>query len=59
MLVNTLIFPYDNSKRIQETVECLDKEVLRFLEDMFDGDNILPDTEKMAGMIIERVWCTG
>lgn len=51
MLVNTLIFPYDNSKRIQATVECLDKELIHFLEDMFDGDNILPDTEKMAGMI--------
>lgn len=50
MLINTLIFPYDNSQRIRSTVECLDQELLRFLEDMFDGDNILPDTKKMSQM---------
>lgn len=51
MLINTLVFPYDNSKQIRATAECLDTELIRFLEDMFDGDNILPDTEKMAYMI--------
>lgn len=51
MLINTLIFPYDNSKQIRATAECLDKELIHFLEDMFDGDNILPDTEKMTHMI--------
>ena len=43
MLINTLVFPYDNSHRIRATVESLDKEVLTFLEDLFDGDGILPD----------------
>lgn len=43
MLINTLVFPYDNSRRIRETVEGLDKDVIVFLEEMFDGDNILPD----------------
>lgn len=51
MLINALVFPYDNSQRIRATVECLDKEVLCFLEDMFDGDDVLPDTEKMSRMI--------
>ena len=48
MAINTLIFPYDNSRRIQSTVETLDKELIAFLEDMFDGDDNLPDTEKMV-----------
>lgn len=57
MLINTLVFPYDTSRRIQTTAECLDKEILVFLEDMFDGDTKLPDTEKMAQMIddLERL----
>lgn len=45
MLINTLIFPYDNRRRIRSTIESLDREVILFLEDMFDGDNILPDAE--------------
>lgn len=51
MLINTLVFPYDNSKRIRFTAECLDRELIAFLENMFDGDNILPDTEKMTQII--------
>lgn len=51
MIINTLVFPYDNSRQIRATVECLDRELIRFLEDMFDGDNILPDTVKMTQMI--------
>lgn len=46
MLINTLIFPYDNSRMIHDTVESLDKEVIRFLEDMFDGDDVMPDTDQ-------------
>jgi uncharacterized membrane protein YgaE (UPF0421/DUF939 family) len=48
MVINSLIFPYDNSRRLQEAVETLDKELISFLEDMFNGDDILPDTEKMV-----------
>lgn len=55
MLINTLVFPYDNSNQIRATAECLDTEVICFLEDMFDGDNHLPDTEKMIKMIDEMV----
>ena len=53
MIINTLIFPYDNTNRIRSTADCLDKEILLFLEDMYDGKDILPDTEKLAGMIEE------
>ena len=53
MLINTLVFPYDNSRRIRETVESLDKEVIRFLEEMFDGDRVLPDSMNMARKIDE------
>ena len=54
MLINTLVFPYDNSRQIRSTVESLDKELIAFLEDMFDGDDILPDahvlSKKVDGM---------
>ena len=51
MVINTLIFPYDNSRQICATVESLDGELLRFLEDMFDGDDHLPDVDEMTRMI--------
>lgn len=47
MIINTLFFPYDNSKQIRFTVESLDRELITFLEDMFDGDNDMPDTKIM------------
>ena len=51
MIINTLVFPYDTSRRLQTTAECLDKEIIMFLEDMFDGDDHLPNTTKMKQMI--------
>ncbi len=48
MLINTLVFPYDNSRQIRDTVESLDKAVIRFLEEMFDGDEHLPDSEAVS-----------
>ena len=51
MLINTLVFPYDNSRRIRHMAESLDRELIEFLEEMFDGDNVLPDAEKMASKI--------
>ncbi len=51
MLVNTLIFPYDNSQKIRSTVLSLDKELIAFLEDMFDGDDHFPDTKSTEATI--------
>ncbi len=51
MIINTLVFPYDNSNQIRATVESLNKEVIRFLEDMFDGDDELPDAREMTKTI--------
>lgn len=53
MLINMLVFPYDNSRRIRATVESLDREVLSFLEDLFDGDDIIPNSESMTKKIDE------
>ena len=53
MLINTLVFPYDNSSQIRTIVISLDKAVIQFLEEMFDGDEILPDPEKMDKIITE------
>jgi len=47
MFINVLIFPYDNSKKIRTAVQNLDEELIRFLEDLFDGDNVLPDADIM------------
>ena len=51
LLINTLVFPYDNSRQIRATVESLDSELIRFLEDMFDGDENLPDPAEMTSRI--------
>lgn len=51
MAVNTLIFPYDNSNQIRSLIDSLDQEVIRFMEDVFDGDNVLPDVDKMTRKI--------
>lgn len=48
LFINTVFFPYDNSKQIRFTVESLDREVISFLEEMFDGDDVLPDTRIMS-----------
>ena len=53
MAINTLVFPYDNSRRIRETVESLEKDVIEFLEEIFDGDSILPDPAVMIREIDE------
>lgn len=51
MIINTLIFPYDNSNQIRTLIEGLDVDLIIFLEDMFDGDDILPDATKMTDRI--------
>lgn len=53
MIINSLVFPYDNSRQIREAVETLDKEVIDFLENMFDGDDELPDAKEMTATINE------
>jgi len=47
MLINSLVFPYDNSRQIRETADGLDRDLLLFMEDMFDGNSSLPDTDAM------------
>ena len=51
MTINVLVLPYDNSLKIRQAIEYLEKEVIAFLEDMFDGDKEYPDTEKMRETI--------
>lgn len=53
MLINMLVFPYDNRRKIRAAMERLDKDVLAFLEDMFDGDAHLPDAEAMNACIAD------
>lgn len=47
MFINMIIFPYDNGKKLHQVMVSLDEELIRFLEDMFDGDDQLPDPEGM------------
>ncbi len=53
MVINTLVFPYDNSSQIRKLVKSLDQELIHFLEEMFDGDEELPDTQAMNNMITD------
>ena len=48
LIINTLVFPYDNSRQIRFAVESLDRELIIFLEEMFDGDDILPDPDVLG-----------
>ena len=51
LVINTLVFPYDNSRQIRFAMESLDKMLLRFLEEMFDGDDTLPDADNMESQV--------
>ena len=51
MLVNTLIFPYDNSRKIRRMMEGLDGDLICILEDMFDGDDHLPKADDLGEKI--------
>ena len=53
LTINTLVFPYDNSRQIKQTVESLDRELIRFLEEMFDGDDVMPDSQKMEQTVAD------
>ena len=51
LIINTLVFPYDNSRQIRFAAESLDKMLIRFLEEMFDGDEVLPDAEGLSNQV--------
>ncbi|MBQ2739426.1 MAG: FUSC family protein, partial [Oscillibacter sp.] len=51
MVINTLVFPYDNSRRIRSSAESLDRALIVFLEELFDGDLVLPDAADMSKTI--------
>ena len=53
MAINLLIFPYDNSRQIRKTVQSLDTELIRFLEELFDGDTQLPKTDSMRNKVAD------
>lgn len=55
MIINVLILPYDNSLKIRQAIEYLEREVIVFLEEMFDGDKEIPDTIKMRRIIDDMV----
>ena len=48
MLINLFIFPYNNSNQIRNTIHRLDKELILYLEEMFDGDENLPNVNRMV-----------
>lgn len=47
LVINTLIVPYDNSRQIHDTIMSLDRELICFLEELFDGDDVMPDSARM------------
>ena len=53
LAINMLILPYDNSKKIRNGIKSLDKGVITFLQDLYDGDNIRPDMDKLTSRVAE------
>ena len=53
LVINMLVFPYNNSRQIRRAITGLDRELVLFLEDFFDGDEHLPDAEEMNRKIRE------
>lgn len=51
MLINVLVFPYDNSRRMRQILGSLEREVITFLEELFDGDDCLPNGAAMEAKI--------
>ena len=56
LAINMLILPYDNSKKIRSGVKSLEKGVITFLEEFYDGENLQQDMDKLTRMVadIER-----
>jgi len=48
LLINAFVFPYNNTKKTCAVFRDFDREVIAFLEDMFNGDMILPDTVRLS-----------
>lgn len=53
MVINVLVFPYDNSRKIRAIMESLDKDLIQFLEEMFDGDKQIPKADGAAAKILD------
>ncbi len=51
LVINVLILPYDNSMKVRKHIVYLEKEVISFLEEMFDGDKKLPNTKTATSTI--------
>ena len=51
MVINMLVFPYDNSAKIRGAIASLDGDLISFLEDLFDGDEHLPESDEMTRKI--------
>ncbi len=51
LVINVLFFPYDSSRQVRDTIEGLDRDLLHFLADLFDGDESLPNPDKMAAKV--------
>ncbi len=45
--INALVFPYDNSQLLRQNIQQLEQEVIDFLGELFDGDDVMPDVQKM------------
>lgn len=51
MLINTFVFPYNNSGRIRATAKSLEQEILLFLKHMLEGNKAQLDAEKIVHLV--------
>ncbi len=53
LLINLLVCPYDNRRRIRKTARSLEQELLSFLEELLDNDGVFPNADNMHRKIRE------
>ncbi len=51
--INALVFPYDNRQLLRQNIHQLEQEVIDFLSELFDGDDVMPDVAKMEEKIAD------
>lgn len=48
MVINMLVFPYDNRRQMRSILKNIEADVIHYLEDLFDGDDVFPDTKEIS-----------
>ena len=66
LVINMIFFPYDTSGQIRTTIASVDKDIIAYLTQMFDGRDVPPDptyvmqkisvVEKQLSLMADQKW---